>query len=255
MPGRDAARDPSELVTAVRRLRVWLIVLTVLVAALVAAAIVGAVLLPGRIGNGNGGEYAGAPTVSDAQVAATRQEIEKALGDQLAGLEVRRVTMSFDDPSLPAGVPNEEQFIYVKYQLKGSSVVVADVLGGPFGDDPASMGMLPTRGSLVSRMSEEKFRRFLAAYARETSAPLSNVRRYNDRLQMVQPGTVQQSVVPVDGKNYRASDLWAAAEGLLVEGDHLGMEAMGTDRKAFIFYEDPKSGAFRFLGTEPALGF
>ena len=32
------------------------------------------------------------------------------------------------------------------------------------------------------------------------------------------------------------------------------MDVWSTSRKALIFYEDPESGAFTFLGTEPALG-
>ena len=32
------------------------------------------------------------------------------------------------------------------------------------------------------------------------------------------------------------------------------MDMWSTDRKALIFYENPKSGAFIFLGTEPAMG-
>ena len=167
---------------------------------------------------------------------------------------MRLVTMKFDDPSIPADAAGDQQFVYVQYRLKDSDVVVADIVGGPFGPDPTSMGMLPTQGSLQSRMTPEQFDRFLAAYAGETTAPLSGVRRYNDRAEMMMPGSVQGGVVRVGDKKYNAGDLWAAAEGMTVEGDTVGMDVWSTSRKALIFHEDPKSGAFTFLGTEPALG-
>lgn len=51
---------------------------------------------------------------------------------------------------------------------------------------------------------------------------------------------------------YRAGDLGAATEGMTVEGDAVGMDVSSTSRKALIVYEDSESGAFTFLGTEPA---
>jgi len=252
-PAEGAAA--AKLVTTVRRLQIWVIVLTVLVALLIAAVIVGFVRWP-RDTDDDQVPANSTPvmTVTDQQLATARQEIQSAYGDTLDSLDVCRVTMDYNDPSLPAGAGGEEQFIYVNYRLKGSSVVVADIVGGPFGPDAASMGMLPTQGSLTSRMTQEKFDRLLLAYAAETSAPLSNVRRYNDSIAMMVPGAPQNGVVPVGDKKYKASDLWAASEGLLVEGDRLGMETLGASRKALIFYEDPRSGAFTFLGTEPAVG-
>lgn len=250
----DATAAVHDLTTAVRRLRTWLIVLTVLVALLVGAAIAGAVLVPRAIDGRQAEVYGGPIGPSADQVASTRAEIETALGDSLEGLDVRLVTMEFDDPSMPADVPADEQFIYVQYRLKDSGVVVADIVGGPFGSDPASMGMLPTQGSLQSRMTPEQFDRFLAAYAGQTTSPLSNVRRYNDRAEMMMPGSVQGGSVRVGDKKYRADDLWAATEGMTVEGDTVGMDVWSTSRKALIFYEDPESGEFTFLGTEPALG-
>jgi hypothetical protein len=71
---------------------------------------------------------------------------------------------------------------------------------------------------------------------------------------MMMPGSAPGEVVRVGSKKYKAVDLWAATEGMTVEGDTLGMDVWSTSRKALIFYENPKSGAFTFLGTEPALG-
>lgn len=246
--------DASDLAGALRRLKTWLIVLTVLVALLVAAAIVAAILVHRAIRDRQDPASAGIMSPTAGQVASTRQEIETALGDQLEGLDVRLVTMKFDDPSMPADAPGDQQFIYVQYHLRGSGVLVADMVGGPFGPDPTSMGMLPTQGSLQSRMTPEQFDRFLEAYSDETTAPLSGVRRYNDRAEMMAPGSVQAGSVRVGNKKYRASDLWAANEGVTVDGDTVGMDVWNTSRKALIFYEDPKSGSFTFLGTEPALG-
>lgn len=250
----EAVQAAHELAAALRRLKRWLIVLTVLVTLLVAAMIVAAVLVPRAIHDQQQSAYAGPIGPTADQVAATRQDVESALGARLESLDARLVTMKFDDPSAPADVPGDEQFIYVQYRVKGSDVLVADIVGGPFGSDPASMGMLPTQGSLQSRMTQEQFDRVLAAYGRETSAPLSNVRRYNDRAEMMMPGSVQGGTVRVGKQTYKASDLWSATEGMQVTGDTVGMDVWSTDRKALIFYEDPKSGAFIFLGTEPAFG-
>jgi hypothetical protein len=244
----------AELLTTVRRLRAWLIVLSVLVALLVAAAIVAAVLVPRAIDDRDETAFVGAIGPTADQVATTREEIESALGGSLEGLDVRLVTMKFDDASMPADVPSEERFIYVQYTLKDSGVVVADIVGGPFGPDPMTMGMLPTQGPLQSRMTPGQFDRFIAAYAHETTSPLGNVRRYNDRAEMMMPGSAPGEVVRVGNKKYKANDLWAATEGMTVEGDAVGMDVWSTSRKALVFYEDPKSGAFTFLGTEPALG-
>lgn len=71
---------------------------------------------------------------------------------------------------------------------------------------------------------------------------------------MMMPGPAPQSTVQVGKRKYQASDLWAATEGMEVTGDTVGMDVWNTNRKALIFYEDPKSGEFAFLGTEPALG-
>lgn len=170
---------PAQLVRDLRRLQRWFIVLTVLVALLVAAMVVAAVLVPRAIREQQQAD--GVPVGPTAeQVASTRDEIKAALDDRLASLETRLVTMEFDDPAMPTDAP-EEQFIYVRYRLRDSGVLVADLTGGPFGTDPASMGMLPTQGSLQSRMTEQQFARFLAASGGETSAPLSNVRRYSAR--------------------------------------------------------------------------
>lgn len=252
-----ATNDGAGVEAAIRRLRVWLIVLTVLVAVLVAAAIAGAIWLPGQIDDdAEEAEVYPGMTVSDDQLATTRGEIENALGGAVADLEVRRVTMTFDDTSIPAEAAGEEEFVYVSFRLVDSGVVVADIVGGPYSHDVSSSGMVPTQGSLRSRMTERQFERFLAAYAEETTAPLGNVRRYNDRAEMgMMPGSVQSDRIRAGGKSYKVEDLWAATEGLLVEGDTIGMEEMGTMRKAFIFYEDPKTGAFTFLGTEPAAGW
>jgi hypothetical protein len=250
----EGAAATQELVTAVGRLKVWLIVLTVLVTLLVAAAIAAAILVPRAIDDQQDVAYSEPIGPTADQVASTREEIETALGDSLEGLDVRLVTMTFDDPSMPADAPDEEQFIYVQYRLKDSGVVVADIVGGPFGPDPTSMGMLPTQGSLQSRMTPEQFDRLLAAYADETAAPLGNVRRYNDRSEMMMPGAVQDDSVRVGETKYEASDLWAATEGMTVEGDTIGMDVWAPSRKALIFYEDPETGDFTYLGTEPALG-
>jgi len=255
--GQEArfAEAAAGLSDSLRRLKRWLVALTAVVALLAAALIVAAVVVvPRAIDEQEGSAYDVPVGPGAEQVDATRAEIENALGDRLENVEVRLVTMEFDDPSMPADAPSEESFLYAEYRLKGSEVLVADIVEGPFGPDPASTGMLPTQGTLQSRMTLEQFERLLAAYGRETAAPLSGVRRYNDRVEWMMPGSAQSVSIEVGDKEYRTKDLWSATEGLRVEGDSVGMEIWSTNRKALIFYEDPKSGAFTFLGTEPAFG-
>jgi len=252
-PEEEATTD---LVAAVRRLRIWTISLTAAVALLAIATVVGGIVLSREsdtVADPNAMYMGAPPSVTDEQLASTREDIESAYGDKLDTVEVRRVTMDYGDPMMPLAAGGEEQLIYANYRLKGSPVAVADIVGGMFGPDAASMGMLPTEGSLTSHMTLEEFGRLLVAYAAKTSTPLGNVRRYDDSTMAMMTGSAPKSVVSVGDKKYKTSDLWAASEGLALEGDQVGVEEMGS-RKALIFYKDPQSGEFTFLGTEPAVG-
>jgi hypothetical protein len=254
--GSDGALLPSQdaLATSVRRLKIWLGILTGIVALLIVCTIgavgmsvVGLGIIPGALQDMPGG-----PSVSD-----TRQQVQDAFGSQIQRLEVREVTQDFGGPPFPYSLIDGSsgmKTVYVEYQLKGTDVVVAGVLGdGPFGSDAAASGMIPTKGSLASRMTPDEFKRLLAAYGAETRSPLASVRRYNDQ-SIVEPdgNSAAQATVTVGSKDFAAKELWIVTEGKIIKGDKVSTDEMMMGRKAYVLREDPATGAFTSLGSEPA---
>jgi hypothetical protein len=121
-----------------------------------------------------------------------------------------------------------------------------------YGEGVASSGMLPTKGSLVSRMSPEKFDRLLAAYADETKSPLGAVRRYGDESYFSETGSKVPDELTVGDRTLPTKELWSAVEGRIIKGDSVDMSGDSDySRNALIFWEDPATGEFAFLGTEP----
>lgn len=248
----DTGPSTAALAVSVRRIRLWLIVLSLIVSGMVfvGVAVAGLFVMSFR-----GPESEILPTTRG--VDDVREEFKSALGSRLESIAVREVSIDFGSPPFPYSLlrgETGEKMTYVEYRLKGSPVLVAGMLGGPFGGDPSRSGMLPTRGSLASRMTDQQFQRLLSAYAAETKEPLGSVRRYTDRPYM-QGGDVPEKVA-VGARQYPARELWSAVEGRLVKGDRVTFsdESM-FGRDALIFHEDPKTGAFTYLGTEPANGF
>lgn len=247
-PGTPSTAD---LARSVRRLRVWLAVVTAVVSLFVVGACAsGALMLTGFSMMGE--EFAG---VTEEQVAATRREFELELGDRLERIEVRAVAIDYGEAPFPYAFlegSTDEKTLYVEYKLKGSDVLVADLVGGPMGEDAVSSGILPTEGSLNSRMTAEQFDRLLAAFAAETKSPLGVVRRYNDPPMWVGDESPVAAEVTVGTKEYRSKELWSATQGRIVEGDRVDVEHDTGTRQALIFHEDPKTGVFTYLGTEPS---
>lgn len=247
----------AELARSVRNLRRWMIALTVVVALTVmGGAAMAGVALWGIVGIGAMSDPT-APT--DAMADKVRDEIKSALGDKLESVDVRAVEFDYGGkPPFPYSLVDgvgDSKSIYVEYRLKSSPTLVAGVLEGPMGMDISSSGMLPTRGSLASRMTDEQFAGILKAYAQETKAPLGSVRRYSDQSAMYE-GKTSSDMVPVGAKEYPSKELWSASEGIVVKGDRVSLsDTAPYQRKAYVFHEDPKSGEFTYVGTEPAFGF
>lgn len=243
---------PSTAVLAksVRGLRTWLIVLT----SLMGLAFIGTliVVIVGIVGVGS--LLSVGDGVSKDEITSAKSQVKSAYGDRLESLEVRAIKLD-DGTPFSALSGDTDAAVYVHYKLKDSPVVVADLVEGPGGNDAASYGILPTQGSLTSRMTTTQLNSILAAYASQTTVPLGAVRRYADEQNYTDTGDGSSvpAVVSVGEKKYKTSELWAATEGKIVKGDTLNYDdVMNETRTAFIFHEDPKTGQFTFLGTESA---
>lgn len=254
-PQQQAVPDgPSTvaLAASVRRLRVWLIALT----SVVVIVVIGALTVVSLMALSLGSISSEATGTSDEQVASIKREISNALGDRLQSVEVRAVRVEYGEEPFPYSLLSGggEESPYVEYRLKGSSVLVADLLGGPYGNDASASGMIPTQGSLASRMTQEQFDRLLAAYAVETESPLGAVRRYGDKSDLMDSGAGSvPDEVTVGNKTFKTAEMWSATQGRVVKGDTINLaDESSFMRKALVFREDPTTGEFTFLGTESA---
>lgn len=249
-PAVDAAASLARLQASSRRHLIWLIVLTVFMA----LALCGVISVVGMT-FGIGAVFEGPDMASDEQISEAEREIEAAYGAKLQDLEVRGVEVTYGDVPFPYSIMSggDMESLYIEYELKGSDVVVADLLeAGFYGDGLSSSGMIPTKGSLVSRMEIDQFERLLAAYGAETTAPLGSIRRYGDKPYYMETGTSIPDELTVGDKSYPTKELWTANEGRIIEGDSVDMnDEEGMGRSALIFREDTATGEFEFLGTEP----
>ncbi|MDZ4179087.1 MAG: hypothetical protein U1E29_07630 [Coriobacteriia bacterium] len=241
----SSSADYERLDRSVRQLRVWLIVLSVAIGIIFlcsCAAISSTVL-------GFGGLMMDMDmSVPDEQVEQLRDEIEGALGDRLDHLDVRAVRVTYGEPAWMSGVGSEE-VLYVEYRLKGIDVTVAST-AAMYGPNLMMAGIIPTRGSLGSRMTDEQFEALLKAYGAETGAPFGPVRRYSEPDPFGYETPTPKDKIVVAGREYLAADLWAVTEGELVDGNVLDRSVMMPTGKAYVFFEDPEEGTFEFLGTE-----
>jgi hypothetical protein len=250
-PAESAPRfEPSlaAIAASLKAIRVWLIALTVVVALLV-AAVVGVGV---KAFDGDGGEipYDSVGEIlqpSDEQVAEARAEVEGAFGDRLESLEVRIL-----EPDGDMGVYGPPAGLYVEYRLVGADVTVAGIVMDPF-QSVSAAGLVPTRGSLRSRMSEEQFDALMAAVTDATISVVGGVRRYGDMPQGMPVPELADEITSGD-RSYPVDELWTVLEGTAVEGDTLDEDTLGyMGQTAHVFHEDPETGAFVYLGTEPAM--
>ena len=249
-PTDPAGPTTASLAKSVRRLRIWLAVLSCVVGLGIvgglALGILGVTSIAGGLGESSG--------VTPDQLSSVRKQIADAYGERAQNVVVRAIKVDSGAPfpvALYGG--GNEQAIYVRYGLKGSPVQFSGIVGGLTGSDPAGSGMIPTQGSLTSRMTTAQLDGLLAAYAQQTTDPIGSVVRYGtDPTLAAADGPTAPSSVTVAGKTYKTADLWSATQGKVVKGDMFKLDDfMNVSTKAYIFYEDPKSGRFTFLGTEP----
>lgn len=256
-PVAPTAEQPevAALAKSVRGLKTWLVILTVVVG-LTFACVGGAIAVSVA---SLGGLVSGGFDQGDLDTEAAKLEIQDALGGMLESVDVRTITMDYGDPMPLAftllGEGMSEKSLYVEIHLKRSDVVIANPISSMYGEDLSASGVLPTKGSLTSRMTDEQFKQILDAYAAETNLPLGSIRRYNDvASDMAEPGTAVPETVTIGNKKFKSAELWSAVEGTLVKGDTLNMNdgPFENGPKAFVFHEDPETGVFTFMGTENA---
>ena len=251
----SSAPDVSSLAAlakSVRLIKVWLIVLTLALGAFAAAVVVMQVV--GDEGGEGPGYAADMYQPSEEQVAEARAEVEKAFGARLESVDARIVQVEMPEGAMVGTTeePGPPPTLYVEYRLKGLDTPVAGTLMDPTAS-VASSGLVPTMGSLVSRMSDEEFEALLAAYAKVTPSALGGVRRYGDSPAQM-PGQVVPDTVKSGGRTYRTDELWAVKVGALIEGDHVSIEESGfTESNVHVFHEDRRTGEFTYLGTEPGM--
>lgn len=176
------------------------------------------------------------------------ESIRKAYGPELGDLEVREVRVDYGEGMLLEGLGGMPgKACAVEYSLKGSDVTFAS-----FFADEMSLGysgFVPVQGSLSSRMTTEQLMRLLEAWADETDDPVGGVRRYSDSDLMMMEGSAQATIT-LGAKEYSAQRVWVASEGARVKDDTAKVDAM-AELDALVFYENPKTGAFEFIGREP----
>ena len=119
----EAGQAAHELAAALRRLKRWLIVLTVLVALLGAAMIVVAVWCHGRSTKRARSLYRPmpGPWAHGRRGRLDRQDVQSALGDRLGEASKLASSPEVRRPISTRRRPGDQQFIYVQFQVKGST--------------------------------------------------------------------------------------------------------------------------------------
>ncbi len=251
LPPEDESATLAALQVSVSRHRVWLIVLSAVLVLSFLGIIGMGVLVVGPFMGG----FAVSSGASEEQIDEAESEIQQAYGSRLEDLEVRVVEVKYGGAPFPYSLMDGDTMksLYISYGLQGSDVIIADLLDvDMFGGDLSMTGMLPTKGSMVSRMTPEQFDKLLVAYSAETEKPLGSVRRYGDEPFFMETGQTAPEEVTVNNETFPTKELWTAAEGRIIEGDSVDMnDGAYMGGVALIFHEDPETGEFTFLGTEP----
>lgn len=189
---------------------------------------------------------------------STRQQLEKSIkdayGDRLTGLSVEEVEIEWDDsemgfgpfgPFLFGGGPPDEALAF-SYGLTGTDVKFANVI-----TDVESLsygGMLPTRGSISNRLTEEQLLALAKAWSAVSSDPIGGVERYG-RSEMV---SMEEASLPptitVGGKDFASKDLWLVSAGAVAVDGKVSPDEQTTAR---VFSFDPAAKTFVYVADEP----
>jgi hypothetical protein len=240
VPPKMEPDSVQELKRSVRRLRIWLGVVTAGLVLLLLGSCSPIAIIAVLAATSNG-----AP--SQSEIASLRSSVQSGLGDRLSSLEVRSISIKDPTTPFPFSAFGLGHDIYIQGQLKGSGVTIAATV--PQGSDPAASGLVPTQGALTDRMTDAQLDRFLAAFHHETSQPFGGVTRYSPQ----NSSAAASGTVTIAGTAYPLQELWSATIGRLVSGNSIDLVSSGSNTtQALVFWENPKTGEFQFLGKESA---
>jgi hypothetical protein len=244
----ETAAGPTELEQARRSLKRWRIAAIALMVAVVLGLLGSCALVLLVSPFSPALELLGGGMNEPDQTAKLKASIKKAYKSDLESVTVKRVKDPMGAPFPYSFLEGGGHMYEVQYRLKGSDVPFAGVLYDP--SMSTIGGFIPPQGSLKNRMPLDRLYKLMAAYKAETSEPLGGVTRYgSEEMMMEAPSSSVPETLTVDGKDYPTEQLWMAREGLTEAKESAIFD--GGQTNALVFFEDPKTGEFVYVGTEP----
>lgn len=234
----------AQLTASVRRLRVWVIVLSVIVG----IGVLGTMSPLAFVALMAFGD--GSPDVTSAEVQAVETAVEGAVRGMTDEADVRKVQVSYGGDSFPFAFMGGTDMIYVEYKIDDTGVTVANVFNPVPGTTLLDSGLIPTQAIGDSKLTAEQFARLLDAYAVRSKKPLGGVLPYGASQWSAEPSDT--GTVTIAGGKYAASELWSALPGRTVKGDKVRENRdIVSGRETLVFRLDPGTGEFTYVGSEP----
>jgi len=241
----------AELLSSVRSMRAWAIVLTMvtgfalLPVALIAGSIVGfQPLLPDYDdGRAYDTQSLTAAAVDEAPrtIKAIENSVRARFGDEVESIEVRRVTLG-DDPEYA------ETPYALTYRLRGGATSVMGLGNGVSDFDFA--GLVPGTGRVDSEQDAEGLKALMSEFAAHSSAPMGFSYAYVSYL--TDREWDADDTINVGGRSYLKTDLWSVNEGWVPPTDQEPFTDDLPDVRALVFYRDREAGTFIYIGVEPS---
>lgn len=235
-PESASVETVAELARSVGRLRVWVIVMSVLVVVTTCAptALGGLALLVGVT--------AGGPRLEPDSV---ERAIKQGLDRQLESVVVREVKVKSGDAPFPFSLLDGGQGVALEARTTGgvemSEVLQAD--GVLTAED-----LLPTVGPLTTRMSDTRLAALLNAYRGRSSKPFGQIVTYSE----LHPDSTQTESrqLEVSGRQYPAERVWVVVTGYQASGESVDISSAAfAERAGLVFFENAE-GEFEYVGSE-----
>lgn len=250
----------DDLERRIRNLRRWVIALgaalgvTLLLACALASVLAAPVMLVSTLMAGSEGPWgqASGPDTSDE----LRDEITAVYKESLTSVEVKRVSVVYEDEPALLGMGGEPAYA-VEYRLKGSPVTIANVVS-EFDGNLVSSGLLPPKGTLKSKLDPNQLITLLKAWDKHSPKPFGGVLRYDEALSLgsdFDPSVraSQPDEIVVGETTYKTSDLWVVFPGRTASGSKVKAEMMDSGQTVSVFHIDRKAGRFRYVGEETGI--
>lgn len=234
-PAVDDALAEAE--KRIRRLRAWVISLSVVLAlavGLVGCAVVG-VLVP----------IMSFAQMEDGSPEAIEAEVRSVYGDRIESLSVEKVTSEDMEAPFPYSLlEGSGGIVHVEFKVKGIEPVFSAVVWTE--DELHMRGLFPLEGTITNRLDERQLKEILALWKEHAPGKsIGGILRYADE-NMMEPGSLPPTIT-VTGKDFSTKSLWRVYEGdVVVDGKFDGMGEAWTH----VLYEDPDTGKFTYLGRE-----